>query len=282
MADHYQTLGVDRNATQDEIKKAYRKLAAQHHPDRGGDTAKFQEISAAYDTLGDPDKRAQYDNPAPQFGGPGGFHFEGGMPPGFEDIFSAFANGGHNPFGNMFGQRHAPQRNKTLNIRATISLEDAFFGKDLTAAVNLPSGREQVVEIKIPKGVQDGTTLRLAGMGDDSFPNMPRGDIHLTLHIQPHAIFQRQGDDLVRSLDIDAVDAMLGKSVQFNTIDGKTLDMQIKPGTQPGQIMAAAGYGMPNMKDSRFVGRMLIQVNIKVPTNLTQEQINKLKEAFSK
>ena len=131
--NYYETLGVSKNATPDEIKRAFRKLASQHHPDKGGDTQKFQEIQAAYDTLGDPEKKAAYDNPQPQF------QQFGGMPSGFEDIFNAF--GGGNPFGDMFGRRPQRQqpRNKTLNLQTGISLEDAFFGKDLTLSVTLPT-----------------------------------------------------------------------------------------------------------------------------------------------
>jgi curved DNA-binding protein len=277
MADHYQTLGVDRNASPDDIKRAYRKLAAQHHPDKGGDTAKFQEISAAYDTLSNPEKKEQYDNPRPQFqnapgGFPGGFHFHtgGGVPPGFEDIFSQFG---------MFGQRQQP-RNRTLNIQASITLEEAFYGKDLVASLGLPSGREQVVEIKIPAGTHDGLVLRLAGMGDDSVPNAPRGDIHLTVSVLEHPKFRRQGDDLVCNVEISCIDAMLGKNIIVTTIDGKTLEMTVRPGTQPGQILAATGYGMPKLNDNRFKGRMLMPVDIKIPTFLTEEQKLILQQNF--
>lgn len=272
MSDHYQTLGVDRNATPDEIKKAFRKLASQHHPDKGGDTKKFQEIQAAYDTLGDPEKKSQYDNPQPQFNGG---HFGGGMPPGFEDIFSQmFGGGGGSPFGNMFGQarHHQPQRNRTLNIQTTISLEEAFTGKDMIANIQLPSGREQLLEIKIPAGINDGMVLRLAGMGEDSVSNAPRGDIHLTVNIQQHHRFIRQGDDLVMSAEINCIDAMLGKNIQIETIDGKTLDIKVPAGTQHGQMLAAPGYGMPKVSDSRFKGRMLISINVTIPSNLNESQ----------
>ena len=271
MTDYYDILGVPKNSSPDDIKKAYRKLAAKHHPDRGGDTAKFQEIQAAYAVLSDPDKRAQYDNPQPQF------NFQGsGVPPGFEDIFSAFGG-----FGDFFGRRGPQQRNRTLNIQTTISLEEALVGKNVIATVKLPSGKDQVLEVKIPAGVQDGTTLRLANIGDDSYPNLPRGDIHLTVRVYQHPIFHRQGDDLLINLEITAIEAMLGKIKEVKTLDGRTLSIKINPGTQHGQVLAAHGYGMPKMSDPRFTGRLLVQISIKIPTFLTEEQILKLKEIFN-
>ena len=279
MADHYQTLGINRDASPDEIKRAYRKLAAQHHPDRGGDTAKFQEIQAAYDTLSDPAKKEQYDNPAPQFSD-GGFQQYGGFPPGFEDIFANAFGQGH-PFSGMFGRRQPPpQRNRTLNIQTAISLEDAFNGKDLVANVTLPSGRDQILQIKIPPGIADGTTLRLSNMGDDSFPNLPRGDIHLTVNVHPHNLFHRTGDDLNCSLNVSCIDAIIGKTYQVTTIDSKILELNIKPGIQHSQVMNVPGYGMPKMSDPRYRGRLLIHINIVVPTDLSDAQKQILKEHF--
>jgi len=278
MTNFYQTLGVDKNASEDDIKKAYRKLASQHHPDRGGDTKKFQDIEEAYRTLSNPETRAQYDNPQPQFNGGGGFG--GGMPPGFEDIMSHMFGGGSNPFGFSFNSRQ-PQRNKTFNLQTVITLEDAFFGKDMLASVQLPTGKDQTIEIKIPAGIQDGTTLRLAGMGDDTYPQLPRGDIHLSVKIEPHKQFARQGDDLILNIKVNCIDAILGKNETITTIDKKSLDVKINPGTQHGQILSVAGHGMPKMSDNRFKGRLLLQINIDVPTNLNAKQLDKLKELYN-
>ena len=268
--DHYSMLGVDRNAGPDEIKLAYRRMANQHHPDRGGDKSKFQEVQAAYDTLSDPSKRQQYDNPHPQ-----GFQFHQGGGD-FNDMFGQMFAG--HPFGDIFGRRPQPVRNRTLNLQTQITLEEAFHGKDMIANIQLPSGRDQVLEIKIPAGVIDGTTLRLAGMGDDSIGNMPRGDIHLSVHVMPHHEFQRQGDDLVKSLSINCIDAMLGKNIQFNTLDGKTLEIVIAPGTQHGQTLAVQGHGMPSMSNSYMKGRLLLNINITIPATLNDYQKNLLRQ----
>lgn len=271
MTDYYQTLGVDRSASQDDIKRAYRGLASKHHPDKGGDTVKFQEIQAAYATLSDPQKKDEYDNPRPQFHG-------GGMPPGFEDVFSQMFGGSGSPFSDMFGRRPQPVRNRNLNLQTQISLEEAFHGKELIANIQLPSGRDQVLEVKIPAGVSDGITLRLAGMGDDSIGNMPRGDIHLSIHVMPHPVYQRQGDDLIKTLSVSCLDAIVGKNVQFDTIDGKTLEMTIAPGTQHGQTLAVQGYGMPSISNAYMKGRLLLNINITVPTNLTVSQKELIKQ----
>jgi len=274
MSDHYTKLGVNRGASPEEIKSAYRKMAAKHHPDRGGDTASFQDIQAAYETLSDPSKRAQYDQPQPQFHhNQGGFHFHQG---GFEDIFAQFT-GGH-PFESFFGHRAGPVRNRTLNIQTTITLEEAFHGKDLVASLQLPNGRDQTINVKIPAGIQDGTTLRLSGLGDDSIPGVPRGDLHLTVAIAPHDRFQRQGDDLYQDIEINCIDAMLGHTADITTIEGKSLEINVMPGIQPGQTLCVSGYGMPKMGDTRFRGHLMLKITITIPKNLSDKQKSLLQQ----
>lgn len=272
--DHYTTLGVNRNASDDEIKLAYRKLAAQHHPDRGGDTQKFQEVQAAYDVLSDSQKRTQYDNPQPQ-----GFQFEfnSGVPHGFEQFFS------NSPFGDIFsqfGRRPQPAKNRTLNLQTEITLEEAFYGKDLIANIQLPSGRNQTVEVKIPAGARQGVVLRLAGMGDDSIPNLPRGDIHLTVNVQPHSVFRRENDDLIMDLKLSSIDAILGTTINVNCIDNKTMNIKIPRGIQHGQILNVAGQGMPNISNFNMKGRLLLVVQLTTPTNLSDEQYQILETKF--
>ena len=272
MTDYYQALGVQQGASDDDIKRAYRKLAMKHHPDRtGGDDTEFKKIQEAYATLSDPQKRAQYDNPQPQ-GFPGGFEFHGGMPPGFEDIMSQmFGNGGNPFFGQGFRQR-APQRNQDLNLDTTITLLEAFTGKEIMANVRLPSGREQVLEIKIPPGIQTGQRLRLQGLGDDQYPQLPRGDLFVGIRVLPDSRYERRGDDLYRNISISVWDAMLGADIIIDTIDNKQLTVTVPEGSQPNSVLRLTGYGMPNVNDARFKGNLMLNLEITIPRFLSDDQ----------
>lgn len=243
-------------------------MASQHHPDKGGDTAKFQQIEEAYRVLGDDQKRAEYDQPPPQFNDP----FAPFMnQSGFDSIFRSFG------FGDIFG-RQQQVRNRTLNLQTTISLEEAFHGKELIANLVLPSGKEQVINVKIPAGIQNGTILRLAGMGEDTVPNAPRGDIHLTVNVGPSALFERQNDDLIQEIGLYVWSLVLGERVNIKTIEGKELELNVPAGTQHGDTFSIPGHGMPNMHDNRLKGRLLIKIKSIVPNNLTEDQKNKIRQ----
>jgi curved DNA-binding protein len=258
--NYYDTLGVNKSASQDDIKKAYRSLAMKHHPDRGGDTNKFKEIEEAYRVLSDDQKRAEYDQPQPQYTN----NPFGGFPQGFEAFF------GHSQFGDMFRPR-AP-RNRDLNFQTRVSLEDAFYGKDLVFSFIKANGQEKIVNVKIPAGIHSGMTLRLSGMGDDSMPNVSPGDVLLTVEIMQHDKFIRQGDDLISDVEISCFDAILGSDIIINTIDGKKLTGNVPAGTQYDSVLAIAGYGMPNVNNANSRGRFLIQLKIKIPLLSEQDK----------
>lgn len=268
MEDYYSILGIPQSASQEEIKKAYRSLASKHHPDKGGDTATFQKIQEAYSVLGDEEKRQEYHNPRSQ---KRNMHFHDDIPPEFRDIFSNFN------FDNFF-QHHRTRKNKTLNFDIKISLKEAFQGKNSLLNVLLPSGKEQVIEVKIPPGIKNGGIIRLIGMGDDSVPNQPRGDLHLTVHISFDENFERIDDNLIKTVEINCFDAILGKKISIETIDEKTLEINIPPGIQHGQTLAVHGYGMPNIRDPRMRGKLLLNINIKIPTGLNQKQLDLIKQ----
>jgi curved DNA-binding protein len=267
MTDYYQTLGLQPNATPEQIKKAYRGMAMKHHPDRGGDQAKFKDISVAYDTLSDANKRAEYDQL--RAGGPQ-VRFTTG---GFQDINDLF--GGRSPFGDMFGRRM--QRNRDLNIQCQITIYDSFVGKQLEANYQLPSGKPQTVVINIPAGINHGETIRYSGLGDDSIPHMGRGNLNVTVVILPDENYTRQGDDLYTTVDISPIESMIGckKKVKFITGDEREID--VRAGVEPGTEYAQGGAGFSNPHSGRK-GRFVIVVRIKVPLITDPRIIADLKE----
>jgi len=272
MTDYYQTLGVGESASPDEIKKAYRSLAMKHHPDRGGDQAKFKDISAAYDTLSDANKRAEYDQ---QRAGGGQFRFHTGGQ-GF-DPFEHMFGGGH-PFGDIFGHQRGIRRNRDLNIQCQITLLDAYTGKQLEANYKLPSGRNQTVVINVPPGINHGETIRYAGLGDDTIPNAQRGNLNVTVIVMPDANFRRQGDDLYTTINITPIEAMIGCKKSVLTIAGIRLDLDLRAGLESGSEFASANNGFPNVNNPHVRGRFVTVINIRTPAITDPAIIQQLKD----
>lgn len=284
--DHYSTLGVDKTASADDIQKAYRKAAMKHHPDRGGDAGKFQELNEAYSTLSDPQKRAEYDmggqNPFGRGGGPfqNGFSFHTGNP---------FQGNGGNPFNDIFNQfgfqfhtgQHM-QRNRDLNIRCRISLRDVYLGKQLNVSYNLPSGQTESVTIDIPPGIEPGQIIKLSGYGDNSIKNIPRGDLTITFEIETMPKFHREDLTLVTSTDIDIFDAMIGKQVNVENIDGTTVDLTIPPGCLHGQRLSCKGLGFKSMKFNNVKGDLHVVVNVKTPVVKDPSLIKEIQDLANK
>jgi curved DNA-binding protein len=278
--DYYQTLGVAKNASQDEIKKAYRKLAAKHHPDKGGDTATFQSIAQAYETLSDPTKRSQYDNPGPQ-----GFNpFTQNTGEGWHDVSSMFNFGGGG-FEEFFRQARQQQnqrrrKNRDLNIRISITLKQSYTGTDLEAVYQLPSGKKQTVAITVPQGIQDGQVIRYRGMGDDADQSLPKGDLNVTVRIEPHKEFERVNDNLVTILKINPVEAMVGCIKIINTLDDRSVRIKLKPGLQPGSEFVSQGLGFKNLNGR--TGDLLIIINIEVPKVTDENLKTELENIYAK
>ena len=264
--NYYETLGVPKHASSDEIKKAYRSAAMKHHPDRGGDAGKFKEIEEAYRTLSDDQARAQYDQPQPNY-----HHYGNGAPAGFESFFSAFGP----EFSNMFRPQRV--RNRDLNFQTKIQLEDSFFGRDIVLQFFKANGQEKVVNVTIPKGIHSGQTLRLSGVGDDSLPSAPAGDVLVNVEILPHREFRREGDDLIKDIEISCFDAILGAEIQIQTLDQKTFNGTIPAGTQPDSILNINGQGMPNINNPAVRGRLLLNIKMTIP-KLDESQKNILRQ----
>lgn len=281
---HYATLGVSETATQDEIKKAYRKLAMQHHPDKGGDTNKFQEIQSAYDTVGDQQKRAQYD--AERRGGGMRFNvngqdFAGGMPAGMEDMLRnfgfAFGQGFQGPGGgDPFGAFRQPRRNKDIQVDVVISLASTLNSQTKTISVQTTNGGRSTVEVQIPKGVRPNSSIKYPGLGDNFFESLARGDLYVRIHVENNSGFHIDGLDLVKVVDINCLHAIIGHEVIVDSLDGRQFQMSIPPGTQPGTKFRIANQGLYEMNQSTR-GSLIVVANLFIPTNLTAEQLESLK-----
>jgi curved DNA-binding protein len=267
--NYYEILGVDENASQDDIKKAYKKLAMKHHPDRGGDNKKFQEISQAYDTLSDSQKKSQYDAERNGFGNP-------------------FGNmGGFGNFGDVFGFHFGPgfasntrRKNKDLGLRISITFKQSYLGTQVEAQYNTPSGRKRTVIIEVPPGVQSGQVLRFAGLGDDSIPNLQPGNLNVTVMVEADAEWFRRNNDLCKEIEISWLDAMTGCTKEIKCLDGNIMPLKIRPGIQHAQEFASAGRGF---RDSNYgrVGALIIIVKIIIPAITDEKTVQKLKEIYA-
>lgn len=274
MSTHYETLGVSEDAGADEIKRAYRQLAMQWHPDKnpGNDAAneKFKSINEAYEILGNEQKRQEYD--AQRKGGSswqGHSHaFHGSM----EDIFSQIFGGQGFPGFNF----NMPPRNRDIGLTMAISLEDAFYGKQVPIGFSTSSGRRVDISVSIPPGIESGTRIRYQGQGDHTVTQAPPGDLYITIDIADHAKFVRNGHNLETDLPVDAISCILGFQKEISGIDGKKLKVSIPAGTQHGTRLRIGGAGMPNRSHPNKRGDMLLIVNILIPTNLSPEILKDL------
>lgn len=296
--DYYAVLGVDRTASDKDIKKAYRKLARKYHPDvnPGSQEAedRFKQINEAYEVLGDSEKRRKYDQLGQSYqqwqrmgGQPGGFDWSqwaSGQQPGGgiryeftdtdfgrEDIFSDFFR---SIFGSMGGQRTSrqyarqqpPVRGRDLEVEAPITLEDAYHGT--TRAVQVGNRR---LNVKIPAGARDGTRVRLRNQGGAGSAEGLAGDLDVIVRVQEHPEFRRDGDDLHIDLKVPLYTAVLGGTVPVPTLSGP-VSLTIKPGTQSGQTIRLRQKGMPRMRRSIEYGDLFAHILVQVPQDISQDE----------
>ncbi len=302
--DYYEVLGLDKKASEDDIKKAYRKLAREHHPDmvsqadKAAAEKRFKEINEAYQVLSDPQKRKMYD----QFGhagtnyagGQGQSPFGGGSANAggwgpFTYTYTTSGGGGGDEFDpfdifeDFFGFRgfgsRRPKKGKNLYYELHVDFKDAVFG--LEKVINVESGK---VKVKIPAGVHNGTEIRFSGKGMSGPNGAPAGDLFLTIRVKMPEVFKRMGNTLTTLVEIDMVQAALGDTVEVWVVDLDKPDgmskakVKIPSGTQPGTQIRLRGKGLPIINNEKKQGDVLIQVIVKVPKSMSKKQKEILKE----
>ena len=288
MKNYYDVLGVNEDSTSAEITKAFKELAKKHHPDRGGDEAKFKEINEAHDTLKNSQKRHDYDTMR-KFGTSG----TGGQHPFFnEDIFGDFFSGfggGDMDFGGSFNftrgpggerifrQNRQPRGNRNVQVRMAISIKEAMNNNEKTINYKLPSGREEFATVKIPAGVQHGVTFKFQGMGDDSIKNMPRGDLMVMMSVLDSDGYTRKGNDLFTDKTIDCFQAVRGHEFNLKTLDDNIIKVKVPAGTQPNTILQVKGRGMPVHKTIGIRGNLYVKVHVLIP-QLSAADLKKIKD----
>ena len=289
--NYYDTLGVNKNASDKDIKQAYRRLAKQYHPDANPDDstaeAKFKEINEAYETLSDPDKRAQYDrfgSAYQQFGGRNSGSYYTNVDTGesplndiLESIFGGF-NGRSSGFsGHQTGRtRQQATNGSDLEQTVRITLQEAYEGT--TRLVSTGSRR---VKVAIPAGADNGTRVRLAGEGQPGVMGGLPGDLYLVVEVEPDDQFERQGNDLMTDVRVDMFTAMLGGKMPVPTM-GRPIVLTIPPGTQSGRKFRISGRGMPTLRKQDSYGDLYARIMVTVPENLTPEQRELVEKLRSK
>ncbi len=287
--DYYEILGVSKNASDDEIKKAYRKLAIKYHPDKNpGDKAaeeKFKEASEAHEVLSDKQKRARYDQfgHAGVGGGAGGgaggnpfaggefnfngqnFNFDFGGAGGLDDILGSI-------FGFGAGPRRRPARGADHRTTLTLTFDEAVFGTTKTITLN-----GKPLKIKIPAGIDDGMSIRLAGKGGEAPNGGTRGDLYVVVRVKPHKRLTREGSIILSEVKISMVDAALGTTIEVETVDGD-VRMKVPAGTQSGTPFRLSGHGVPLMRSDGDRGPHIVTVIVETPKNLTKRQKELLEE----
>ncbi len=295
--DYYATLGVERSASDEDIKKAYRRLARKYHPDVSKEKdaeEKFKAMAEAYQTLSDKEKRAAYDqlgshNPGEDFRPPPGwethFHPGSGNSAGPEmdmggidlgDLFEMLGRGkrGARQAGGFSGGEHFAMRGQDFEAKAILSLEDAWRGTELSLDLSMPeiaaNGTVQriprTVRVRVPKGATDGQRLRVPGKGGTGMNGAPAGDLYLNIHLRPHALFRVKGHDLYLDLPVTPWEAALGASVEVPTMEGRVA-VTIPAGSKAGQKLRITGKGMPRPGNAGGAGDLYCVLTIAVPAN---------------
>jgi len=287
MKDYYDILGVSEDATNEQVKRAFKEIAKKEHPDRGGDEARFKEANEAYDTLKNSQKRHDYDTMR-KFGSTG---TGGGQHPFFNeeifgDFFSGFGNGDMD-FNSRFNFTQGPGRartfrssnrgNRNVQVRMALSIKEVMTENEKTINYKLPSGRDEYATVKIPAGVQHGVTFKFDGLGDDSIKNMPRGDLMVVMSVLDSDGYTRKGNDLYTDKTIDCFQAVRGSEFNLRTLDNNVIKVKVPSGTQHGTLLSVKGRGMPVHKTLNIRGNLYVKIHILIP-QLSTADLKKIKD----
>ena len=278
--DFYAILGVDKKAGADEIKKKYRSLARELHPDKTkGDDAleeKFKAVSEAYDILSDSKKRAEYDEARSLFER-GGFRGPMGGQGGGGDFSDLFGGGSPNDiFANLFGGggvRRGPRKGQDLQTESTITFKEAIIGTTLELKLSLDGGKPQTITARVPASVNDGAKIRVKGKGAPG--EAGPGDLFILLHVKPHPIFSRKGENILLTLPVTFVEATLGADIKVPTLDGDEVTVRLAPGTPNGRTLRVKGRGI---KKGSVTGDLLATIEVQVPQKIEGDASEALKK----
>lgn len=294
--DYYKILGVERNASENDIKKAYRKLARKYHPDinpgNKSAEARFKEINEAYEVLSDKEKREKYDRFGSDWqryqqagGGAGGVDWGAyGAPGGFGDLNdffeSLFGSGARSSRGSAgFGMRMDGQ---DIEHPIDITLDEAFNGTQRSIQFANPGGgAPRTINVKIPAGVDTGSKIRVTGEGGQGMNGGRRGDLILVVNVHEHPRFKREGDDLHLNLPVDVYTLMLGGQVRVSTIDGKTLSLNVPVNTANGKTFRLSNQGMPRLRQPNQRGDLYVRLEALLPSSLTERERSLVEELRS-
>ena len=287
MKDYYKILGVNKDASEEEVKKAFRKLAHVHHPDKsGGNESKFKEASEAYAVLSDKKKRAQYDafgSDNSGFSARGGSAY-GGDPSGFSANmggfdFSGFGNVGFDTgdlgdiLSSIFGGRRV-RRGRDIAVDIELSFQESIFGAERKVVVNSKFIKNKEVSISIPPGIDDGQMIRLTGQGETLEGGVP-GDLYVKVHVRKHPYLRKEGHNLIMDLEIKLSEALLGAEKIIHTLDGE-ITLKVQAGTKHGTILRVKGKGVPMGGGRR--GDLYIRISIQIPDKLSKEARRNIEE----
>jgi molecular chaperone DnaJ len=262
--DYYAILGVDKKADAATIKKTYRSLARELHPDKTkGDKKledKFKEVSEAYEILGDDKKRAEYDQAREMFKS-GAFRGGGGQQ--FSGDFSDLFNNGGDIFSSLFGGRRAPRKGQDIQTEVSISFRDALFGKEIDLRLSGQGNAPHTITVRIPAGVSDGAKVRVKGRGASG--EAGPGDLYVLVNVIPHPVFTRKGENLHITVPVTFTEAALGADISVPTIEGDEVKVRINPGTQNGKTLRIKGRGV---KKGVNAGDLMATIEVQVPQRI--------------